>query len=506
MNKQLILLFVILIMPLCMVHGQADLKINKKEFKTVKTGFKEAWANVAEGDSYYSQGGGLYTDAMEKYMKALEYNSENAELNYKTGVSCLYGNFPDRAIDYFIKAGEINPELTDDLVLLTGLAYQSRGDFGLALDCFNLYSDMNVESGKFDSRVNRYIKECNAAISMSSNPVMATVTNLGSKINSSEDDYSPVTSVDNTLLYFTSRRDINDTKRNESDMKYDESIFMSTKTGDNWNPPGIAGKNVATEVNEGVLSVDNNNTVMYIYAGWSGKGDIFTSVLRKGKWSIPMPVNGGINTPSRETSFTVTSMGDERFFTSDRKKGGLGGRDIWYSKKFKKDRWTKPINLGSEINSTGNEESVWVSPSGDTLWFSSNGLNEMGGYDVYVSYRDTSGSWSAPENMGQPINSQWDDMFFHPLSTQKSVAYLASNRPGGEGGFDIYQVVYNDADTVKVQLQDSINIQVADTEQLSFLAPVPEMSDSLLVPPADSLLINQADTLPAVPDTLIILK
>ncbi|MEZ5001362.1 MAG: hypothetical protein R2744_13585 [Bacteroidales bacterium] len=425
MKRFIVLSFSLVWVAIQLASGQADVRIIKKDFKLGKEGFKEAWDHVVKGDESYELGGGLYPEALGHYLEALKYNDANPALNYKTGVSSLYGNSPEKALDYFLAAVEADAAIAPDIMLLTGLAYQARGDWGMALDCFNIYSDLTVESGEMDTRVNRYIRECNNAIDMSARKNEAQIINLGVAVNTEYDDYAPVTTLDNTILYFTSRRGVGEgSERNRSDMKFDENIYISTSTGGEWNVSGIAGKTLATELNEGVLQVNDDNSVMYVYSGWSGSGDIFVTRYNKGKWGEPVPVSGAINSQSRETSFCETRSTDERFFTSDRKKGGVGGRDIWYSRRIKKEKWTKPFNLGPVVNSQGNEESVWVSATGDTLWFSSNGHEGAGGYDIFVTYRDGVGNWSQPENLGMPVNSQWDDLFYRPARNRERMAHL----------------------------------------------------------------------------------
>lgn len=476
--------------------AQTDVKIVKKDFKVDKEGFREAWKNISEGDESYLLGGGLYPEALVKYLAALRYNSANAALNYKIGVSCLYGDKPDQALEYFLAARDADPDIAPDIMLLTGLAYQSKGDYGMAIDCFNIYSDMNIGSKKMDSRVNRYIRECTIAISMAGKGKEAEILNMGVSINTESDDYAPVVVSDGSLIYFTSRRAVQQKgERNKADMKFDESVFLSTGNKGTWSPSGIAGKNIATELNEGVLYVNNENTLMYLYIGWSGNGDIYVSEFNKGKWSVPVPVGGNINSQARETSFAVTASTDERFFTSDRKKDGMGGRDIWYTRRIKKEKWTKPVNLGPMVNSVGNEESVWVSPTGDTLWFSSNGLDGMGGYDVYVTYRSSDGEWSYPENVGIPVNSQWDDYFYRPLKGTMERAYLTSNRPGGMGGFDMYEVRYPAVDTISV-IPPVIEGMVTDT------VVVPVTLPTVITSPDTTMQIIPDTTIVIIPDTI----
>lgn len=431
------------------INAQKNPKIVKSVFLIDKDGAGPAWDHVKKGNKYYEIGGGLYVEAIDHYQKAAGYNSDNAALNYKLGVANLLGGDQELALSYFLKSNILDPVIADDIILLTGRAYQYRGDYGKAIDCYNIYSNDAIENGTLDLAVNRYIRECNNAIEMTGDGQEFEVHNMGNSVNSSGDDYSPVISSDGKLLYFTSRRCSNDKgDRVKFDMKWDENIYLSIASDDGWEQAGLV-EQVNSEANEGILYVNNENDFMLIYAGWAGNGDIYSLTSKKDKWSKPVPVQNGINSSGRETSLAFAQSGDEIFFTSDRKKGSFGGRDIYCIKRIKKNRWTKPYNLGIIINSPGNEEAVWASVTGDTLWFSSNGQEGMGGYDIFISIRGESGEWSEPKNMGIPVNTQWDDLFYRPSATNNNLSFFSSNRPGGEGGLDIY--------TIRVIASDSTN-------------------------------------------------
>lgn len=438
-----------------LLKGQQEIKISKSGFKKEKSGFRDAWRCIKDGDKLFESGVGLYTEAARSYLLAHDYNSENAALNYKIAVSYLFGGQPLKSLEYFLKAYELDPAVTDDILLLTGRAYHQRADYGKAIDCYNMYSDKYHDSESFKPLVNELVRQCNYAIEMTVHSAPAELVNAGSSINSEHDDYSPVISGEGSLLYFTSRRPVDkNNKRQSADMRWDENIFVSTKTAGGWDPCGPAGDRLATEFNEGVLHIAHNGILMYIYAGYEGNGDILASGYKKGRWGKPGSPGPGINTKrSRETSISVTADGNEIYFTSDRKKG-KGGRDIYSMKRIRKKRWTKPFNAGEPLNSSANEESVHVSAMGDTIWFSSDRKGGMGGYDIYMSVKDKAGLWSEPLNIGMPANSQSNDMFFKPSPGNKGEYWLASDRVGGYGGFDIYSlIIYPMPDTADVNTE-----------------------------------------------------
>lgn len=460
------------------LYGQVPLQVSKSDFKINKEGFRDAWKSIKEGDRLYKSGVGMYPQAVICYLLANDYNSNNAELNYKIGVSYLQGSDPAKSLEYFLSAYDIKPDVTDDILLLTGKSYHLRGDYGKAIDYYNMYSDRYHATDTFNPEVNNLINQCNRAIDMSGIEVSVELINAGQNINSEYDDYSPVLSNEDRLLYFTSRRPIDkERNRQESDMKWDENIFVATREGEGWNPAGPAGENLSTVLNEGVLSVYAGGSLMYVYAGYEGNGNILLSEYEQGQWSSPgKPGISSLNSSYRETSISFTEDGSELFFTSDMRKG-LGGRDIYYMKKVRSNKWTQPFNLGDSVNSESNEECVYVSPEGDTIWFSSNRFGGMGGYDIYMSVKDDMGSWSEAHNIGIPANSQSNDMFYKP-AIKNNESWLASDRPGGYGGFDIY-ILDNSGNITKKAIADTLSVKqetatvIPDTLKANRYVPFP---------------------------------
>jgi hypothetical protein len=429
----------LLIIRASLAMGQSDVSVSKKEFKTDKPGFDAAWQYIKDGDSFYSKGGVWYTSAMNKYKVAYGYNNKNPELNYKLGASCLYSDKREQASEYLLKALKQKPAVADDILLLTGRALQYSGNFKEAGEKLNEYLSSPVKKSPEEvSRANRYFKECKSAMVILKDSLSIEIRNLGANINSSDDEYSEVISRDGEKIYFASRRAITANEKNYYiDTKFDEDIYRSDFENGNWSVSTPAGKNLRTEFCETPLDIDPEGKILYIYAGYEGNGDIKVSEFKNGEWRSLKPESFGITSSEPETSFSMSTAGNEIAFVSDRGKMGIGGKDIYFiSRKGKK--WSKPVNAGANINSDKNEESVRFSRGGDTLWFSSAGHNSTGGFDIFYSTRSTGSVWSPAVNAGSPINTQWDELFYFPSPLNGSQFYFVSNRSGGFGGLDIY--------------------------------------------------------------------
>jgi outer membrane protein OmpA-like peptidoglycan-associated protein/tetratricopeptide (TPR) repeat protein len=422
------------------LSAQMDVSISRKDFKTDKPGFDVAWKHVKDGDSYYNERGVWYAKALNEYTQAYAYNSTNAELNYKMGVSCLFSDKKDEAAEFFNKAIQFKSDVADDILLLSGRALQFDGKFQVAIDKFQSYlSSGSKKSDKNVALTNKYIGECDSALIISKDTLRIEIKNIGGNINSAADDYSEVITGNGRKLYFASRKALTPKASNYyKDTKFDENIFMSENVNGSWSTAMLAGNNLTTKFCETPLFINNAEDKLYIYAGYDGDGDIKVSEYKKGEWKTPEPEHFGINSSSTETSFCISPSGEEIAFVSNRRKNSLGGKDIYFARKINNRKWSKPFNAGPSVNSPFDEESVRFSRSGDTLWFSSAGHNTMGGFDIFYSTRNRTTGWSQAVNAGYPLNTPWDELFYVPSPVDDSSFFFVSNHSGGFGGLDIY--------------------------------------------------------------------
>lgn len=433
-------LSILLFMVTSVINAQSDIKIRKKEFKKERQGFREAWKHVTEGDSYYLARGVWYGSAYDEYLKAIAYNGSNAELNYKAGVSALFSDNKEEAVDFFLKAIELDYEVTDDIHILAGRALQYSGQYEKAVENYNMYLDSGIKKPKEGiAAAKKYIEECNAALEIIKDTLRLDIRNAGSEINSDADDYSTVLSSDGETIYFASRRELPGSGSKYEDSKFDENIFFSVRSNNSWTYPVTAGKKLTTSLCETPLYLSRDGEELYIYVGYEGGGDIKVSKRKKGKWKSPASVPFKVNSSKgAETSITFTPSGDQVWFVTDKGKNSFGGKDIYITEKVNDRRWSKPVNAGPMINSVYDEESLCFSEGGDTLWFASRGHNSMGGYDIFYSVINEAGIWEKAVNFGYPLNTPWDELFYRSVPGDDSSFYFVSNRSGGMGGLDIY--------------------------------------------------------------------
>ncbi|OFX20799.1 MAG: hypothetical protein A2041_03905 [Bacteroidetes bacterium GWA2_31_9b] len=336
-----------------------------------------------------------------------------------------------------------------------GKAFHVNLDFDNAIDSYKAYYAQFAEMDPKEIKVNvdKLIKECKYGKELINTPVRVIINNLGDRINSKYDDYNPVLHPNQNQLYFTSRRDTDKKVNRDIDYKYFENIFVAESTAELWKTATLVEDRLDSKNNESVLAIAYNGNQIYTYNGEENGGEILVSELKSGGWESPDKLPGKVSSKYKETTMSISKDGKEIYFVSDRE-GSIGGTDIYHSVLDEKNKWTEPVNLGQKINTPFNEEGVFIHPKGNKLYFSSEGHNSMGGYDVFVSEKTSDGTWGDPVNMGYPINTPNDDVFFKIDEMEKQALY-SSFRLNGFGGFDIYKIIFlGDEKELKMSLKD----------------------------------------------------
>jgi outer membrane protein OmpA-like peptidoglycan-associated protein len=391
---------------------------------------KEAEAAMAQKDK---------KKALELYLKALELNPNKAEVNYSIGLLYLEGDFKYKALPYFEKAAALGLPSGYTIQKFLGIAYQFNHNFEKAKECFLKYK-ATVTDKEERRKVDRKIYECENGLEFLANPVPVQIDNLGPAINTAFPEYAPVISADDSLLIFTSRRPGSTGGATDQSGLHFEDLYISKKTAEGWSTPQNMGFPVNTTTHEASVGISPDGTQLFIYKD-NGNGDIYVCQLGQDqKWSRPVSVGNEINSvQSFENGACLSFDGKQLFFASNRA-GGAGGNDIWVVEKQENGTWGKPTNLGQPINTEADEESPFLDLDGKTLYFSSRSHKGMGGYDIFKSvFDEVSRKWSTPENLGYPINSADNDLYFI-LSGDGRYGYYASVKEGGYGDKDIYRI------------------------------------------------------------------
>ena len=303
---------------------------------------------------------------------------------------------------------------------------------------------------------------------------------LGTAVNSPFNDYAPVITADGAELFFTTRRPATEREiKKKSEGK--ERVFYSNYdfTAKKW----LESEALPEVINNpnrfnSAVAVSNDGQRLLIYQDDQyGNGDIYESFLKGSFWSSPLPVSAPINTDAHESSASIAPSGQTIYFVSDRE-GGRGKRDIWSVSKNASGEWDTPKNLGRTINSTDDEESVFIHPDGRTLYFSSRGHGSTGGFDVYRSVWSELEGWSEPENLGDPINTIGDDLFF-VMTADGTQAYYASSRD--EDSKNLYSIRFTPLSKKTVAEQPKVSLlkgTIFDEASKETIAAVIEVFDN----------------------------
>jgi outer membrane protein OmpA-like peptidoglycan-associated protein len=394
-----------------------------------------------------------YQQAIKLLVLADSLDPNNSNINFKLGFSYLNSlNGKKKAENHLIKAVQnISPKYKDNNYkergapsiawFYLGQAYHFNNKFDQAIDAFNKFREYtDPKDLNLASEINRQIEFCINGKMLSEAPVAMEVKNLGKNINSAFPEYAPVISADESVLIFTSRRNNSTGGKIAEDGGFFEDIYISYNNNGEWSEPQSIGTNINTAGHEATIGLSVDGQQLFIYKDDNGDGNIYYSKLDGDTWQTPVKLSDNVNSKSWESHATISSDGNTLYFTSDRK-GGFGGRDIYFSRRLPNGDWGLPINMGPKINTPYDEEGPFIHPDNRTLFFSSKGHNSMGGFDVFISIKDDNGNWSQAMNMGFPLNSSDDDVFY-VLSADGKRAYYSSFKEDGYGEKDLYMASF----------------------------------------------------------------
>ena len=290
------------------------------------------------------------------------------------------------------------------------------------------------------ARIQKCIAESRAAKKLIEEPVDVQVTNLGPGVNTSNQEYVPIVTPENTQLYFTSRRPNSTGKLKDPNNEFFEDIYHSSYNGDSWGDAVQLGKNINTKTHDATVAISKDGQQMMLYRtnkNLTG-GDIYISTKNGASWSEPEKLPENINSPYQEASACFGADNSTIFFSSNRP-GGYGGKDLYRVVRLPNGEWSLPKNLGAAINTPYDEDAPFMDIDGRTLYFSSNGHQTMGGYDVFKSTNLFKEVWSQPENLGHPVNTVFNDIYLS-LDAGGRKGYYSSAQIGGFGQQDIYVI------------------------------------------------------------------
>ncbi len=398
--------------------------------------------------------GGKFKAALAIFKEVLANNPNDGNVLYYVGITFFNLKDYDQARANFEKA-KSSPETNKETFYYLGQLYLNDGRFDEALAEFNTFKGkISEKENKNEYFVDQYISHCNNAKILTAKPVDVKIENMGNKINSQFDDKSPYISADGQKLVYTSRRpETTDAPMDiEGDGGYFEDIYIShwDTTNKKWGDPEPVPGSINTDAHDAARGISPDGKIIFIYYndinGESKGGDIYISKISGTKWKTPESINKAytcnVNTSFWEDGACISPDGKFIYFVSESpkygKQKGFGGGDIWVIERISKSEWSKPKNLGPEVNTPYQEVGIFLAPDGKTLFFCSNSPASMGDYDIFKTTL-VNGKWTKPVNLGYPVNSERKDGPF-VISADQRIGYFSSERKGGLGSSDLYSI------------------------------------------------------------------
>ena len=422
----------------------------KDDKASFQSKFEEA--NILMEDKYYNL-------ALPIWLKLLETDRNNANLNYKIGFCYFHAHNHREKAEPYLESAVIDATKNYDPFMHSfkqapvesyyylGHIYHLDYQLDKAVENFLAFQKHASKKHFLYDDTDHQIEMISNAKELMKDAININIINLGDGLNTEDPEYSPIISLDESTIYYTTRRLRKDSSnlyyKETKDGMYFEDIYVSHKDyKGKWSEPTPININVLDD-HSATINLSADGQTMFIYKDDEGNGNIYKSHLDDNLWTQPELLSSDINTDAQESHATLSADGRTLYFVSDRD-GGFGGKDIYRCVKLPNGKWSLAQNAGPVINSKYDEDAPFFHPDGKAMYFSSKGHKSMGGYDIFITEVTDDGIWSKPRNVGYPINSTDNDIFYIVTPDGKR-AYYSSNHEGGKGEQDIYLMELTDA-------------------------------------------------------------
>lgn len=357
----------------------------------------------------------LVDKAIQDYKTVIKIAPDFIDAHYE--LAAIYFNQKNYAAakQGLMSVIEIDPTYKPQTYYYLGLAHWEENSFEHAITQFDSFLKAGSKKPKLKAKATQYLLNSQFAAKAVKNPVPFNPKPLGKAVNTSFPEYLPSVTAEGTTLVFTRR------------VRGDEDVFTSKKIDRQWAAPEpILAINTPENEGSQYISADGSLLVFVRCSDRIGYGgcDLYFSEKKGDSWSKPENMGQPINTRGWESQPSLSADGNILYYASNRK-GTLGGRDIWRSKRNEQGVWSNPVNLGSTINTVRNDESPFFHPDGKTLYFMSSGHEGMGGYDLFMAKR-TGKKWGTPQNLGYPINTKGNEGALF-ITLDGTTAYFAKD-------------------------------------------------------------------------------
>jgi outer membrane protein OmpA-like peptidoglycan-associated protein/tetratricopeptide (TPR) repeat protein len=414
-----LIIIYLLINPIYSLGQNKYYSKSKKAIKNFETAFQHY--NLKEFEA-----------AKENLIEAINTDKQFIDAYILFGEIATEENQKDTAIFYYLKAISIKSDYNPLMYLRLADLQKETGKYSEAIKNYQIFISNAKKKIDYSSYVNLKLKQCNFALELMKNPVAFNPVNIGPEINTKISEYWPSLTADDSMLVFTS---------SDREINSQEDLYFSIKQNGKWLQAKKFDNQINTNQSEGAQTISADGKTMIFTAclrkDGLGSCDLYWSQKKGSKWSIPINMGSPINSGYKETQPCLSSNGKVLYFVSNRP-GGKGKFDIWMSMREGKNRWGQPINLGDSINTTEDENSPFVHYDNQTIYFSSEGHQGMGGSDLFISKKNIKGEWQKASNLGYPINTCYNEESI-VITANGNLGLISTNIKGTYGQKDIYQ-------------------------------------------------------------------
>lgn len=397
-----------------------------------------------------------YDMALKNFLEAYKKDSSSANINFNIGFCYLNSSTNKVAAEGFLSKSlkDISKNYQNDnpneksapplAIFYYGKALHINYKFDEALVQYDNFLNNYAKDKQTKDDVAFFKTQNELAKELTAAPINVKIENLGDSVNSQFPDYSPVLSADEAMMIYTTRRNTGTGGERMQDGQYYEDIVVSYKDqNNNWSSPKSISQNINTAGHDASINLTADGQTLIVFKDDNGDGNVYFSTWDGKDWSPLQSFGSDINSKHWESHACLSADNNTLYFVSDRP-GGYGGRDIYRCVKLPNGAWSKALNVGPTINTKFDEDGPFIHPDGVTLMFASNGPKSMGGFDIFFSTIEEDKKFSEPVNMGYPVNTTDDDVYF-VTSPDGKRGYFSSAKDGGHGEKDLYKMYIPDA-------------------------------------------------------------
>ncbi len=427
-----------------------------------------------------------YIMAMPIYKALIRKDPSNPEYNYRLGICYIETRINRLEAIPFLERVSKDPQCPPDTWFYLGKAYLISNQLDKAIAAYEKYKTLVTKDKSEMDITDHQIEMCENAKELRAKPVNVKFTNLGPEINTVYPDYFPWVTNDEQLLFFTSRRKGGHTTQQEGDGYYSSDLYVSAVnlTVGKWEKAKNLGTTINTNLDEEIVGISPDGKELVVYIDHIDQvEDLYTTTKKGNNYLKLEPMSENVNKEKEYSGSIANTENGQVLFFVRKDKTCIGLTDIFMSRRLPTGEWGPAFNLGPNINTKYKEDFPWLSKDGKTLYFSSEGHNSMGGFDIFKSVWDDDLQFFGPaQNLGYPVNTTDDEQQITILPDNRA-GYLSAVRPEGLGDLDIYRIKFEDeeqpfnlvlgkiipADSAKVKLVATIIAEDEKThEQLVF--------------------------------------